>query len=650
MSDPVFPRLTDVDPVDEGADRRDLIAAWAAGLVAALAVVGPGLRSGAWMNVDLLITPVTPVPSGVWALGPDLPRRVPFAVPFAWLSSVAPGELPWKLAVVAALASTAAGTWRLVSRWDRASPPIARLGAALLAGVGPFAVTRAGAGHLGLTFALAVLPWALPTLLRPADRPARTALWAAALGCAGPFGGTLALPVVAIGLLASGSWRRAARRAAVRAAVATVVAQGPWLVPTLVVAAFGTDVASAGDFPTSTTGAGGLVRLLAGHGFWHTTSQIGRTQGWEVPMAGVATLALALAGRRRIPERWRRSAVAVAAVGLVGAASVAIPGVGRVTARLVDLPVLVALREPQRLLALYLVVAAPAAALGAVRLARAAQGVVGDVVASLPLAVSVIVVLPGLWGASGAFDPVAIPAGWAEARDAVRAAPGPVMVVPWSSYPRLAIADGRQVVQPLRIYLGGDVLTSSDAGFGDGRRERSDPREPVADDLARRMGQGQPVADDLARLGVRWVVRIPVLARGSGVFPGDPGLRMVLDRQDVTLYEVEGWAGARRSVSGEVAPVDRPVAPVMAVDGRARVSVAGTPGWWRGASRATTASDGLLEVPGGSSPVWYPAAVLALAADAAVVVMVLVAARRLRSFTGRGHRLTEVVDRADGLG
>lgn len=648
MSDPVLLRSTDVaaddegvdEGVDEGADRRDLIVAWAAGMVAALTVVGPGLRAGAWMNVDLLVTPVTPVPSGVWALGPDLPRRVPFAVPFAWLSSVAPGELPWKLAVVAALASTAAGTWRLVRRWDGSSSPIARLGAALLVGVGPFTVTRAGAGHLGLTFALAVVPWALPTLLRPADRPARTALWAAALGCAGPFGGTLALPVVAISLLASGSWRGPGRRAAVRAAVATVVAQGPWLVPTVVVAALGTDVASAGDFPTSTTGAGGLARLLAGHGFWHTTSQIGRTQGWEVPVAGVVTLALALAGRRCIAVRWRTSAAVVAAVGLVGAASVALPGVGPVTARLTDLPVLVALREPQRLLALYLVVAAPAAALGAARLARAARGVRGDVVAAVPLAVALVVVLPGLWGASGAFDPVPIPAGWAKARAAVRAAPGPVMVVPWSSYPRLAIADGRQVVQPLRIYLGGDVLTSSDPGFGDGRRERSDPREPVAHDLARRMGRGQPVADDLARLGVRWVVRIPMLARGSGVFPGDPGLRTVLDRRDVTLYEVEGWTRARRPVSGEVASVDRPVAPVMSVDGRALVSVAGTPGWWRGASRAATASDGLLEVPSGSSTLWYPAAVLALAADAVVVVMVVVAVRRLRSSTRRGRRLT----------
>ena len=226
---------------------RDTAWAWLVGVVAALLVVGPGLGPGAWMNVDLVVTDVTPVPRGVWGLGPELPRRVPFALPFAWLSALVPGTLPWKLAAVVALASCTAGTWRLVTRWAPDSTVVARAGAGLIAGVGPFATTRLGAGHLGLTFALGVLPWALPALLRPADRPARTVAWALALGATGPFGGTVALPALACGLIGTRAWRRPTRRPALRATIGALVAQGPWLVPTAVVAVQGTDIASAGS-------------------------------------------------------------------------------------------------------------------------------------------------------------------------------------------------------------------------------------------------------------------------------------------------------------------------------------------------------------------------------------------------------------------
>ncbi|HEX7135739.1 MAG TPA: hypothetical protein VF228_24385, partial [Iamia sp.] len=132
---------------DAPAPDRDVAWAWLAGIVAALVVIGPGLGSGAWLNVDLVVTDVTPVPRGVWGLGPELPRRVPFALPFAWLSALVPGTLPWKLAAVAALASCTAGTWRLVTRWAPDASPLARVGAGLIAGVGPFATTRLGAGH-----------------------------------------------------------------------------------------------------------------------------------------------------------------------------------------------------------------------------------------------------------------------------------------------------------------------------------------------------------------------------------------------------------------------------------------------------------------------------------------------------------------------
>lgn len=617
------------------ADRRDLLRAWLVGLVAALLVVGPGLGPGAWLNLDLVVTDVTPVPRGTWALGPELPRRVPFALPFAWLSALVPGELPWKLAVVAALAAATAGTWRLVTRWAPTSSPWVRAGAALLAGVGPFASTRMGAGHLGMTFALAVLPWAVPALLAPTASVARTVMWGLALGATGPFGGTLALPALLCGLVGDRAWGRDRRRRGLAAAAGVLVAQGPWLVPTIVVAAQGTDVGSAGDFPTSSEGAGGVLRLLLGHGFWRPLSQVGGAQGWEVPLAGLVLAGLAAVGWRRLPAEVRLPVALVAVVGLVGAAASALPGVDGVWSAVVDVPPFAALREGQRVLALWIAVAAPAAAVGADALARRRPGATGTVALVVPLVLAVLGLGPALWGIGGALDPVDLPAGWSEVRAEVRRHPGPVMVVPWAAYPPLAATGGRPVAQPFPVYLGGDVLVSSDPGFGDGSRERSDAREGRAAALAARMTADEEVAADLADLGIRWVVEVRFEGRRLGAVPADPGLREVVRTADVSLHEVAGWAPGRDG-DGDPVPVDRPISPVIrTADGPVTVAAPGSDGWRR-AGAASTGRDGLLALPEGPGTAWYPGAVAALLADAAAVVLAVSCGWRIRRLRRSG--------------
>jgi len=618
-----------VPPLDR---RRDHLWAWLVGLAAALLVVGPGLGRGAWLNVDLVVTDVTPVPRGVWGLGPELPRRVPFALPFAWLSALVPGALPWKLAVVAALASCTAGTWRLVARWAPTSSPLVRAGAGLIAGVGPFATTRLGAGHLGMTFALGLLPWALPALLRPLERPARTVLWAVALGVTGPFGGTVALPVLAAGLLGAGAWRPGRRRAALRAALGALVAQGPWLVPTVVVAAQGTDIPSAGDFPTDLSGPGGVLRLLAGHGFWRTPSQIGGAQGWEVAVGGLALAVLAVAGWRRLDEDLRVPVGLVGVVGLLGAASSSVPGLDALVEALVDTPAGAAVREGQRLLALWVVVAAPLAALGAEALARRVGPGLRPVVVAVPLVLAVLGAGPALWGVGGALEPVVLPPAWSEVRAAVHDDPGTVLVLPWQAYPGLAVTEGRPVVSPLGVYLGCDVLASSDPGFGDGRRERADDREARAEAAAAGLADGRDVHDDLVALGVRWVVTVP--NQGRRVDPEAPtpaGLRPVVVTEEISLHEVAGWAPARRSSDGTAVAVDRPVAPVLRTDDAAVVVAAPGSGGWRRDGRSRTTEHGLLALPDGARTAWYPGAGAVVAADLAAVGLAALGLSRLRS-------------------
>ena len=220
---------------------------WVTGLAAGAAVLGPALRPGSLLSLDLVGTPRIPVPPGIWGLGPELPRRIPYGVVLAWGSSLLSGPVVAKALLLAAVAIAFAGAVRLAA----GAPQVARLGAGAIYALSPFMLTRIGAGHLGVVAAHAVLPWALPVLLRPADRLARTFLWALALGCTGFAGGVVALAVVVVGLVADRGRRAGATLAA------AVVAQLPWLVPGIVVSLGGTAMADSNRFATRAEGLAG---------------------------------------------------------------------------------------------------------------------------------------------------------------------------------------------------------------------------------------------------------------------------------------------------------------------------------------------------------------------------------------------------------
>src|SRR5438552_13100477 len=97
-----------------GRSARLRAAPWLAGGALAGLVLGPALGPGSLLNLDLVFTPTIPVPRGVWALGPELSRRVPLGVMLAWISSVVGGPVAGKLLLLAALVVAFAGAWRLV--------------------------------------------------------------------------------------------------------------------------------------------------------------------------------------------------------------------------------------------------------------------------------------------------------------------------------------------------------------------------------------------------------------------------------------------------------------------------------------------------------------------------------------------------------
>ncbi|QXC60400.1 hypothetical protein KSP35_19035 [Aquihabitans sp. G128] len=579
----------------------------ALGTVAGLVLVGPGLRRGLLLNLDLAAPPELRVPPGTWGLGPALTQRVPLGTIEAAIGVLLGGPLTVKLLIVATVAVAYAGMERLA----RPASALARHGVALAYAVGPFAATRLAVGHLNVAWAVATLPWALPTLLRPSRSTRRTFLALLVLGLGGTASAVLGLGVVAVGLAVDG------RRRVLAVGWTALLASLPWLVPNVVVLAQGASVVGADPFRTDVPGPAGALRLVAGSGFWIPGLQVGGT-GLVAMAAGTALLGLAAFGWRRFDPDLRTPATVVAAAGLLLAVASAAPGLRTGWDALSDGPLGAPLREGQRFLVLWLVVALPLAALGADHLARRASAALAPTVAAVPLALGLALTAPAAFGAQGAFEPRHLPSGWAGAEAQVRAHPGTTLVLPWHLYYTASFADDRNVLNPGPDVLGGDTISSYDPEEGDSGQEQLDTRPAEAERILDGYRKGRPGAARLAALGVRWVF-VPLeydWSVSGKALADDPGLRPVPVGDRVLLYEVRGWAGPLRTPTGGRADVPATFAPFRTVPRSGGTwAFPGTGGWLRGTEGVEVTDLGLLRVPAGSGPLWYWPAVPILLGD-----------------------------------
>lgn len=512
---------------------------WAAGVLGAAVALGPALGPGSLLSLDLVLTPRIPFPDAVLGLGNELPRRVPLGAPLSWAAGLVGGAAAGKIFLGAAMTLAFVGAARLTGRGTRPAPPLAALMAGALYALGPFMLTRVAAGHLAIVATAAVLPFALPRLMAPTRDPARAFLWLVAMGLTGVFGGLVGIAVAATGWAFSPSRRL---RSAPTLALGALVAQIPWLVPGLLLRGHGLALAPGEAFATSSEGPLGVVGgLLAQHGFWRGASQVGGVAGPGLVGLGVGFTILAIVGTRELPRSWRRPLAALGLLGLVAAASPAVPGLDRLHAAATDTVAFAPLRDAHRLLALFLVWAAPCAALGVTRLARARPRSEAMIWATVLAAVAALIG-PGLWGAEGRLRPVEFPAGWARVDAVVRDEPGAVLALPWHEYLNLGFADDRRVLNPVPDYLGGDVVWSHDPELGPRRlQEAIDPREAPTSQLVGAMTADHPTSPALADLGIRWVVLVHEAdAADYGGLRADPGLDLVVDDPAVELYEVQG--------------------------------------------------------------------------------------------------------------
>lgn len=627
-------------PAPDGLGREETGSAWArrwslawpwlVGCVLAVVVLGPALGRGNLFLLDADFVPRYPVPSGVWGLGPAIPRRVPLGLLMAWTSVPLGGALAAKLVLGGLVVLAFVGAGRVVSEMGW----LARLGAGALYALSPFALTRLGAGQWNVLAAYAVLPWVLAVLLSPGKRPARTFLAALAMAATGSVGGIFAGLAVGVGLLAERD------RAALRGAALALIAQAPWLVPGLVVVSGGgTKLASSTAFPTQARGLVGELGLFAGHGFWRSASQVGGQADLGVAVLGGILLALAILGAGSLPRQWRWRAVVLACVGVVLSLASALPwtrgAYQAVTSTIVGSP----FREGGRNMALTLVWMAPAAAGGARRLGGVRQ-LAGErgrltpaALSTVPVLVALVLAIPGLWGVGGRLTPVKIPRSWGIARAAVHRAPGPVLALPFYYHLPLNLVGGREVLNPLPDELGGDVISSSNLDAGVPDHEAADPRVGALRRVMAAARGAEPVATSLARAGVRWVALLHSADwRAYSSLASDPGLVQVVHGSDLQLFEVRAWAGPVLDSQGHVVALRTLAAPlgVLAPSGPATWDAPGAPGWMRGSAPAGVSPLGLVSLPAGEGLVWYWPALVVLGADLATLAVALVAWRSLR--------------------
>jgi hypothetical protein len=586
---------------EEGEARRW---PWVAGAGGALVVLGPFLRAGALLGLDLAVLPSLRVSDGVFGLGPSLPRRGLWLVGASLLSHVLGG--PRAVTLLLGLAMTLGFVG--VTRLARGAPAVAQAGAGVLYAFGPFVMTRIGVGHLSLVIAMGVLPWALPALLQPAVDLRRTFRWGLALAIAGPFGGGLALATVAVGVL----YETSRRIAAVAIAVAS---QAVWWVPLVVVSlaqrpGVGAD---STQFVTDAGGVLGLPRLLAGDGFWARTEQVGLHDALLTALAGVALLGLAVLGHRAFPASIRRPLATLAVVGLVGAAASELPGLAWGAGWLTRVPPFTALREGQRLLPLTLVWLAPAVALGAARAATGAAPAVASARRVLPLALALVLAGPGFWGAGGRLAAVDVPAEWTAARAAVAGEPGTVLALPWHEHVSLSVAGGRRVLDPLPDLFPGDILASTALEAGAGSYEDVDARQTAMDAV---LTTNAALSPQLPGFGVRWVALLPgVDPSVDAQLAADTGLEVRVDGPALRLYRVRSWVGAVVDDRADAVASSVLAPPLARVDasGPATWHRSGGWGWMRGWHAGHQDANGELTLPAGKGLVWYWPAIVVFA-------------------------------------
>jgi hypothetical protein len=524
---------------------RVVVALVLGGLIVLL--LGPALAPGYTLIRDQVFVPDQNLLPWMLGIGAGLPRSVPQDAVVAVLSGPVPGWLLEKLAMVAALALLGGGVARLL----RASGTGARV-VGVVAGVwSAYVVERLLMGHWSLLLAVGTLPWLLDLARRARSGERRTwARWFLLLSLASltVSGGLLALAVSLPVAIGPGSRMSRARR--ISWTVTGLVAQLPWLVPTLVVSSSVTGVGAAGSQVfrlRAESWAGALVTALGTGGVWNADAVPG-TRTTVLPLlATLVLLGLAAAGAGRVVRVLGRAATltlgTLAVLGLLWSVAGTMDVLDPVVTWVVgSVPGGGVLRDAHKWLAPWLLLVAVAAGLGADRLAcslarRSDRTAARTLLVGLAL-VPLVCLPDAAWGVSGQLASVAYPDDYAVVRDRLAASgPGDAISLPWQTFRRFPWNDGRTVLDPVPRFMSRSVVASDSLVVrSHGELVTVSGEDPRAAEITRTIAAGRPLGPVLVGLGIGWAVVATDAPDATSTLPD--GAVLVTSGDHLALYRL----------------------------------------------------------------------------------------------------------------
>jgi hypothetical protein len=561
--------------------RDPWVLAWVGVLVAV--VVAPLVRPGFALRGDMVFVPQQFLLPDAFGLGTAVPRAVPADAVLALLTTLVDGAVVQRLALAGALLLAGVGAARLVP-----GPRVAAAAAATLAVWNPYVAERLLLGHWTLLLAYGALPWlAAAALDLRAGRAAagrRTIGWLAPAALV-PGGGLLAL-LVLLPVVAWPGGVRPLRRLLVASAAWTAV-NAPWWLPAVLHPGGGlSDPRAVEVFAARADTALGLLGSLVGLGGVWNADAVPASRG--TPAAAVVTvllLGLAAVGYPTVRRAWGGGADGLLVGSIVG---VALAGWGAWApsslATVIELvPGAGLLRDGQRLVAPLAVLLAVAVPLGVLRVVTPWSALAARRAAWVGLMLLPLVVLPdlavGLWGR---LVPVGYPAEWTAVREVLRDAAdegdrSDVVSLPWQPFRRYPWNDDRTLLDPAPRFFDRTVVVSGDLPVTlEGEQLVVVGEDVRAQAVGRALGSGRAAVETLPALGIGWVL---VQRDTPGAVPDGllAGAALVHDGERLDLYRVAS------PEAGVVGPGWSSASPwVLAADAAvlALVLLAAASAWW----------------------------------------------------------------------
>jgi hypothetical protein len=419
-----------------------------------LLIIGPWLRPGFVLSLDMVFGPFEPTPIDEF-YGFDVPAlgaKQSLETIYSGLSDVIGGDWAQKTLLGLIFLSAGLGAHLL--------PPVRRSAPRYVAGtlyvVNPFVYARLLAGQWFVLAAYACIPLAIWSFQGALERPTlRRIIIAAFLISLTSFNAQMF--VLAAGILASLTLARAAqdrspRPLAVAGPVAAIVAMFNlyWIVPALTADNSLLQMIDDRDLiafaPVSQFG-NISVSVLGMYGFWR--------DAYEYPvdkLAGLFFLIIVFIwlAAYGLLTRWRQPLVAVSGalfiVGFVLATGIAGPFSWLFRFLSDNLPLFDGFRDSQKFVALIVLAYAVMSAVGVEEIAsriggkagrrRPSEQVATVSFAAVAVAIALAYTFTQLWGFGGRLRPVEYPADWAQARQILDAGAGDssVLLLPWDTY------------------------------------------------------------------------------------------------------------------------------------------------------------------------------------------------------------------------